>query len=316
MNIRFNITDIFKIIACLGLGVFFPFGTVAEKIDSDQPNPGDSIPKIIHYVWLGSDELPQKAKESIASWQKYHPDFQIKRWDEKNCNINENPFVKEAYRAKRYDFASDWCRIRALEEGGIYMDTDMLLKARLDSILDAPLVLTLQRQRELSGSFMAVVPDHPFVSALKIEYENRTGFDDFELYNAPHTWSRTFEAFFRRPPTIEKRKEYRIVAPNILMYDFKGGENLAEHLYGAGSTNGQQSKWYHQFRENYLKQFAFYIPTETRYFIIQNDTKGYFYTPDQDKTSRPTNYQLTGQILKVRENNKIHSFSCTDQICK
>lgn len=297
-------------ILCL---MILSFHSVAEMVTA---YPKNQIPKVIHYVWLGSNEPPPKAQECIASWRRYHPDFEIKKWNEENCDITANPFIKDAYKKKRYDYASDYCRIQALKEGGIYLDTDMLLKGPLTPILDAPIVLTLQRERELSGSFMAAVPDHPFVLALGADYESRTEFDDFELYNAPHTWSRNFEAFFHNPPTVEKKPEYHIVAPNILMYDFGGGEALAEHLYGSGSQDVQQSQWYHIFRKIYLKQFSFYIPEEKKYFIPQNEAQGYFYTPDNEKASAPMIYHFQDDTLEIQEGDKKHSFLCADQICK
>lgn len=42
------------------------------------------IPKIIHYCWFGRKEMPALLQLCIASWKKYLPDYQIKRWDETN----------------------------------------------------------------------------------------------------------------------------------------------------------------------------------------------------------------------------------------
>ena len=52
------------------------------------------IPKVIHYIWLGGKELPPIAKKCIASWQKFCPDYEIKRWDETNLDLNKYQFVK------------------------------------------------------------------------------------------------------------------------------------------------------------------------------------------------------------------------------
>ena len=45
------------------------------------------IPKIIHYCWFGGNELPELAQKCIESWKKYCPDYQIRRWDESNLDI-------------------------------------------------------------------------------------------------------------------------------------------------------------------------------------------------------------------------------------
>ena len=84
------------------------------------------IPKIIHYCWFGRGEMPQLAKDCIASWHKYMPDWEYKLWNEDNFDVNSVPYVKEAYEAKKYAFVTDYVRLYALyTEGGVYMDTDV-----------------------------------------------------------------------------------------------------------------------------------------------------------------------------------------------
>lgn len=83
------------------------------------------IPKVIHYCWFGRGEMPQLAKDCIASWHKYMPDWEYKLWNEDNFDVDIIPYTKEAYEAKKYAFVSDYVRLWALErEGGLYMDVD------------------------------------------------------------------------------------------------------------------------------------------------------------------------------------------------
>lgn len=94
------------------------------------------IPKVIHYIWLGGNPLPKIAKKCFASWKKFCPDFEIKRWDESNLNINVNKYVKQAYDAKKFAFASDYFRFEILyKEGGVYMDIDVELLKPIDELL-------------------------------------------------------------------------------------------------------------------------------------------------------------------------------------
>lgn len=84
------------------------------------------IPKIIHYCWFGRGEMPQLAKDCIASWHKYMPDWEYKLWNEDNFDVNSVPYVKEAYEERKFAFVTDYVRLYALyTEGGIYMDTDV-----------------------------------------------------------------------------------------------------------------------------------------------------------------------------------------------
>lgn len=81
------------------------------------------IPKKIHYCWFGHREMPQVAKECIASWHRYMPDWEYHLWNEDNFDVNSTPYTKEAYEAGKYAFVSDVARLVALEkEGGIYLD--------------------------------------------------------------------------------------------------------------------------------------------------------------------------------------------------
>lgn len=95
------------------------------------------IPKIIHYCWIGGNPLPPLAEECIASWKRYMPDWEYKRWDESNFDIAAAPlYVRQAYEARKYAFVSDYVRLWALEQfGGLYMDIDFLVFRPFDDLM-------------------------------------------------------------------------------------------------------------------------------------------------------------------------------------
>ena len=94
------------------------------------------IPKIIHYCWFGRGEMPQMAKDCIASWHKYMPDWTYKLWNEDNFDVNQTAYTKEAYEAKKYAFVSDYVRLWALcNEGGLYLDVDFEVFKPFDDLL-------------------------------------------------------------------------------------------------------------------------------------------------------------------------------------
>lgn len=94
------------------------------------------IPRIIHYCWFGRGEMPQLAKDCIASWHRFMPDWEYKLWNEDNFDINSTLYTTEAYEAKRYAFVTDYVRLYALKtEGGVYMDTDVEILKPLDDLL-------------------------------------------------------------------------------------------------------------------------------------------------------------------------------------
>ena len=95
------------------------------------------IPKIIHYCWFGGKPLPKIAETCIASWKKYLPDYEIKRWDESNFDVNAIPYTREAYAACKYAFVSDYARFWILYHyGGVYFDTDVEVIRPIDDIIN------------------------------------------------------------------------------------------------------------------------------------------------------------------------------------
>ncbi len=95
------------------------------------------IPKIIHYCWFGGKPLPKDVEKCIDSWKKFCPDYEIKRWDESNFDVQQHPFCKAAYEAGVWAFVSDYARLKVtFEEGGIYLDTDVELIRKPDFLLE------------------------------------------------------------------------------------------------------------------------------------------------------------------------------------
>lgn len=98
------------------------------------------IPKTIHYCWFGGNPLPKAARKYIKSWKKFFPDYEIKRWDETNFDVNSIPYTREAYKAGKFAFVSDYARFWILYNyGGLYFDTDVEVIRSLDDIIqDGP----------------------------------------------------------------------------------------------------------------------------------------------------------------------------------
>lgn len=94
------------------------------------------IPKTIHYCWFGRKPLPEDALKCISSWEKYFPDYTIKRWDESNFDLDSCTYAREAYDSKKWAFVSDYARFKILfENGGVYFDTDVEVIKSFDDII-------------------------------------------------------------------------------------------------------------------------------------------------------------------------------------
>ena len=99
------------------------------------------IPKIIHYCWLSGDPYPKKIRKCLQSWYKIIPEYQFILWDLKKCEDEGiiNNWVSEAYKQKKYAFASDYIRLYAVYKyGGIYLDTDVEMTKPFEELLELP----------------------------------------------------------------------------------------------------------------------------------------------------------------------------------
>lgn len=95
------------------------------------------IPKKIHYCWFGRNPLPDSAKDCIASWKKFFPDYEIIEWNEDNFDVNSITYTAQAYAAKKYAFVSDYARFKILYEyGGLYFDTDVEVIKPMGDIIE------------------------------------------------------------------------------------------------------------------------------------------------------------------------------------
>lgn len=130
------------------------------------------IPKKIHYCWFGDNPLPPLAVKCIESWKKYLPDYEIKEWNESNFDLNYNDYVREAFEAKKWAFITDVVRLYALvNEGGIYMDTDVEVLKPLDDLLVYEAVSGFETKTRIPTGLMACQEQQPLFKELLHEYD-------------------------------------------------------------------------------------------------------------------------------------------------
>jgi hypothetical protein len=99
-------------------------------------NTPQKIPKTIHYIWFGGGDIPRQNRVWMESWGKFCPAYKIVRHDESNYDVSKNRYMYDAYKVKKYAFASDVARLDIIyEEGGIYLDNDVELIGNLDGVL-------------------------------------------------------------------------------------------------------------------------------------------------------------------------------------
>lgn len=129
------------------------------------------IPKVIHYCWFGDKKKPKLIKDCIKSWNRYLPDYEIVEWNEKNTDLTI-PFVREAYRLKKWAFVADYIRLKVLyENGGIYLDTDMMVLKAIDSLLTSECFFGAQDSDLFNGAIIGSVKGNEFIRKCFLKYE-------------------------------------------------------------------------------------------------------------------------------------------------
>ena len=133
------------------------------------------IPKIIHYCWFGRGKIPDSALKCIDSWEKYLPDYVLKKWSEDNFDINSNHYVKQAYENKKYAFVTDYVRLYAIYiEGGVYMDTDVEVLKSFDDFLIHSAFSGFENNNYVPTGIMASEKGSQWAKELLADYSNRT----------------------------------------------------------------------------------------------------------------------------------------------
>lgn len=189
------------------------------------------IPKIIHYCWFGNTPQGELIERCIESWKRYCPDYTIIRWNEASFDLESHPFTARMYKERKFAFVADYVRLIALlRDGGIYLDTDMLLVQPLDSLLDTSLLLGRESPEFISCGMIGATPNNPFIEEMRRKYDTITELKPnpvimTELYNILHPNDTTVmppKAFY--PFDAEHIKDWH-------------GEDLGTQVYGVHLWN-------------------------------------------------------------------------------
>ena len=179
------------------------------------------LPKIIHYCWFGRGEKPVLAQKCIDSWRKFCPDFEIREWNEDNCDYLAMPFMMEAYAAKKYAFVSDVMRLIVLEQyGGVYFDTDVELVRDIAPLMDDEGFIGFENDQYVnSGQGIAAMPHHPVVQAM-IEAYRKLHFTSVDAtinaVGCPHLNTDVMERY----GLVRNGKEQRVAGIHVYPAEF------------------------------------------------------------------------------------------------
>ncbi|CDW75669.1 UNKNOWN [Stylonychia lemnae] len=139
----------------------------------DKMTEQSNIPKKIHFIWIGKNDLPQNFRDFYQNqWKQTHSDYEFKIWTDEdikdmiftNDQIIKDPEFNSGLRA-------DALRLEILQTyGGIYIDIDMAVVKKLDELLfkDIDFIIGVSNTQafELNNAIIASIPNHPILQYL------------------------------------------------------------------------------------------------------------------------------------------------------
>ena len=130
------------------------------------------IPKKIHYVWVGGNDKPADIKRCMSTWKNHLSDYEIIEWNEDNFDIDSHPYAKAAYEEKKWAYVSDYIRAYVIyKEGGIYLDTDVLVLDNFDRFLENRAFVGYETPDYPFTAVFGAEKQHPLVEAILNYYE-------------------------------------------------------------------------------------------------------------------------------------------------
>lgn len=174
--------------------------------------------KYIHYCWFGGKPLSKLTKKCIKSWKKYLPDYEIIEWNESNVDLEECPFIKEAYENKKWAFVADYARTKAIYEmGGIYFDTDMIITKDISFLLDKETFLGVEDSMMVNAAVWGTSkPKTDLAKKILDFYKSQKHFDVDNIYkiSIPRIITRILNEYGFDPAS----KEVQVLNKNIYVY--------------------------------------------------------------------------------------------------
>lgn len=193
--------------------------------------------------------------DCIQSWKAVLPDYEIKLWNEENFDFSAYGFSSEAYKLGKYAFVADVCRLHALyQEGGIYLDTDMLVVRSFDDLLDSDFFLGEEREGIVNAAIIGSVKENPLILDLLSKY-GETNFDHEKPLDIPSFLTLNLDkrtvkiyppAYFYPLPFSKKGQDYK---------SYIQPETYALHLW----NHSWKTEWSHLHDKSFAKALSGYF---------------------------------------------------------
>ena len=234
-----------------------------------------TLPSIIHFCWFGETPQSPLVERCLASWSRYAPEFRIMEWTERTCDMDCCAFVKKAVESKRWAFVSDYFRVKALAEyGGVYLVTDMELKAPLSPWCHGRFCAAFELPHIIHAGFLCALPNEPLMQDLKQWYETRQVDNDGRIAFIPIPKLLT-ERIRKYYPSVKLNGLEQYSEDGAVLYpanrftiDISDGCCIAEHHYESSwkAKNGYGD----EYRTKVCETFKILSLSQSKSSLLRN----------------------------------------------
>lgn len=145
------------------------------------------IPQIIHYVWVGKNEVPAIFQKCKKSWERFCPDYEIRLWTENDIDYKNIPFLSYAYETSQFSrFANHYRTWIIYHYGGFYLDIDVELIKPLDSLTQLESFFGVDKYGYINlGSSFGSSPNNDVLKTILMEYDSMDFSENPVLVSGP-----------------------------------------------------------------------------------------------------------------------------------
>jgi len=128
-----------------------PMELYAQAITHLDHPPINTVPKILHFIWIGPNPIPEEAIKNYTSWKKHHPHWEIFFWTDREeraipvegmkrrllPDFDFGPCQASLDDSDNWSEKSDIIRFWIMyKEGGVYADHDVECIRSFDRLAD------------------------------------------------------------------------------------------------------------------------------------------------------------------------------------
>ena len=244
--------------------------------------PTTSIPKLIHFIWVGPNKLPEEYSRYVQSWIDMNPSYTFMFWHD--YNLPSLTFTSGVYsRSKVYAMKADILRYEILYRyGGIYIDTDFLCIRPLPDQFLKKTFFACENPGTVSIGIIGATVNDPFLLFIlqnlrdrKIDFSN----PNISALTGPIFITEMYNIYMYKnhitlyPPSMFYRYTYQDkyvdkIEPNIDQYSLDPdcyGIHMWGHSWDPSKTNSNRRVGEFPFSHRYINTEVTYTSSVNAY---------------------------------------------------